>query len=198
MVLSSPSVFITLCCLRRNRVLNSSQWASLFPAYALTVSSANFDFRLLVVLLRNICGLSPPLSTNSWDTPPDDSDNSLEANIVRINCYRSNVYTHAIKASVDDLTFNVLWQRISNAILALASIVNNRTIYATAINQLETECMDPSAKTLYQALQSDWKNRDVSSKEVIEKLKGMQIDLLLAAFLNSIFLKKKMYICFFI
>ena len=78
-VLSSPSVFSTL-----QKVLNPSQWGNLFPAVASCVSSANFDVTLLIVRLRNICGLSPPVSTGSWEKLPPDSDNSTEANKVRI------------------------------------------------------------------------------------------------------------------
>ena len=66
-VLSSPSVFPTLQSLRTKRVLNSLQWGKLFPAVASAVSSANFDVTLLMVLLRNICSLSRPVSTHSWD-----------------------------------------------------------------------------------------------------------------------------------
>ncbi|KAK2557561.1 hypothetical protein P5673_020317 [Acropora cervicornis] len=86
-VLSSPSVFSTLQSLRKKRALNPLQWGKLFPAIASTVSSANFDATLLMVLLRNICGLSPPVSTGNWDQLPPDSDNSTEANILPMsNC----------------------------------------------------------------------------------------------------------------
>ena len=127
-VLSSPSVLPTLESLKQRRVLNSSQWEKLFPAVASSVSSANFDGTLLMVLLRNICGLSPPVGTGSWDELPLDTDNSTEANIVRIKWYRNDVYGHATKASVDDATFNVLWQKISSAVLAL------RTGYGAVIS----------------------------------------------------------------
>ena len=98
-----------------------------------------------MVLLRNLCGLSPPVSTGSWDKLPPDSDNSTEANIVRIKFYRNDVYdvyAHASKASVDDVTFDKLWKNISNAIVGLAS-GTNATLYATAISKVKTECMDP-------------------------------------------------------
>ena len=105
-VLSSPSVFSTLQSLRKKKVLNPSQWGNLFPAVASSVSSANFDVTFLMVLLRNICGLSPPVSTGSWDKLPPDSDNSTEANIVRISWYRNDGYGLATRASLDDATFN--------------------------------------------------------------------------------------------
>ena len=162
-VFSSPSVSSTLQSLRKNRVLNSLQWGKLFPAVASSVSSANFDVTLLMVLLRNICGLSPPASTCSWDKLPPDSDNSTEANVVRIKCYRNDVYGHATKASVDDATFNVLWQKISSAVLALGSG------YGTVISKLKTECLDPAAEAHYQKLLSDWKKDD----DILKEMHGM-------------------------
>ena len=159
-VLSSPSVFSTLQALRRRRVLNPLQWGKLFPAVTSNLSSANFDVTLLVVLLRNICGLSPPVSTGSWDELPPDSDESTEANIVRIKWYRNDVYGHATKASLDDATFHALWQKISSAVLALGSG------YGAVISRLKTECMDPAAEAEYQKLLSDWKKDDVILKEM--------------------------------
>ena len=164
-VLSSPSVLPTLEFLKQKKVLNSLQWGKLFPAVASSVSSANFDVTLLMVLLRNICGLSPPVSTGSWDELPPDSDNSTEANIVRIKCYRNDVYGHATKASLDDATFNALWQKISRAVLALGSS------YGAVISRLKTECLDPAAEAQYQKLLSDWKKDD----DILKEMHGMSI-----------------------
>ena len=177
MVLSTPSVLSTLKSLRKKRVLNTLHWGKLFPVVSSTVSSANFDFVLLLVLLRSICGLSPPVSTGSWDKPPPDSDNSSEANIVRIKCYRNAVYAHAFKASVDDPIFNEPWQGLSSAILALASRTSNCAMYATSISRLKTECMDAAAEAHFLKVLSDWKKDDVSLKEMLQELKGMLFDL---------------------
>ena len=164
MVLSSPSVLSTLQFLRK-KVLNPLQWEKLFPADPSSLSSANFDVTLLMVLLRNICGLRPPVSTGNWDELPPDSDDSSEANIVRIKCYRNDVYGHATKASLDDATFNILWQKISSAVLALGSG------YGAVISRLETESMDPAAEAQYQRLLSDWKKDD----DVVKEIHGMSI-----------------------
>ena len=175
-VLNDPSVFSTLRNLHREKILNPVQWERLFPPVTSNVSSANFDVSLLMILLRNICGLSRPTSTGNWDKLPPASDDSTEANLVRIKCFRNEVHAHASKASVDDLTFNTLWQKISSAILALASETNS-TLYATAINRLKTELMDPADETRFKKLLDDRKKED-SLKEIVEELKGMDVDLL--------------------
>ena len=79
---------------------------------------------------------------------------------MRIKWYRNDVYGHATKASVDDATFDVLWQKISSAVLALGSS------YGAIISKLKTECLDPAAEAQYQQLLSDWKKDDDNLKQM--------------------------------
>ena len=159
----------TLQSLRKKRILNPTQWGKLYPTVPSSVSSASFDITLLMVLLRNICSFTPPASTGSWDMLPLSHDNSTEANIARIKYYRNGVCSHASQASVDDVTLNMLWQDISNALLALGS----GTTYASAISRLKTECMDPDFQEHYRELLNQWKKDDDNTKETLEELKGM-------------------------
>ena len=55
----------TLKSLRSRRIINATQWGKLFPAIPASVSSRDFDITLLMTLLRNICGLTPPVT--GWD-----------------------------------------------------------------------------------------------------------------------------------
>ena len=89
-----------------------------------------------MVLLRNICGLARPAT--GWDTLPPAADTTLEAEIVRINCFRDKVYGHASEASVDDPTFNQYWQDIQDALVRLGGAG-----YQSVIDDLKKECMDP-------------------------------------------------------
>ena len=166
---SSSSHYTTLKWLEKKGVLNPTQCGRLS-----TASSAEFDITLLMVLLRNVCGLSPPDNTGSWDELPPDSDNSTEANIVRIKFYRNDVYAHASKASVDDSTFNELWGNISKAIVGLAS-GTNATLYATAISKVKTEYINPEAEAHFRGLLNDWKKHDDNTKELLEEVKGMML-----------------------
>ena len=177
-ILSSSSAhYTTLKWLQKKNVLNPTLWGKLYPATASHVSSADFDITLLMVLLRNVCGLSPPDSTGSWDKLPPVSDTSMEANIVRIKWYRNDVHAHVGKASVDDSTFSILWQNISNAVMGLAS-GTNATLYATAIKKVKTECMDPDAEAHWRGLLNEWKKYDDNTKEMLEELKGMMLKFL--------------------
>lgn len=91
------------------KVTNAWQKEKLYPtdasASTTVPSSMDFDISLLTVLLRNIC--NSPL------------DVSREADIIRINSFRKKVFVHAVKASVDDTTFNTIWTDIQDAIMRL-------------------------------------------------------------------------------
>ena len=92
--------------LRSRRIINATQWEKLFPAIPTSVSSKNFDITLLMTLLRNICGLAPPMT--GWDVLPAATDTSCEADIARVKYFRNVVYAHAEHASVDDSEFQTL------------------------------------------------------------------------------------------
>ena len=161
-VLSSPPVHAVLQALKK-KVLNPSQWGKLYPAIKSSVSSQNFDITLLMVLLRNICGLVPPAT--GWDKLPLAADTTTEADIVRIKCYRNTVYGHASEASVDDATFNQYWNDIQDALVRLGG-----ACYQGAIDDLKKECMDPDFEEHYQDLLKQWVQDEASIKERLDKI----------------------------
>lgn len=110
----------TLHNLRTRRIINATQWGKLFPAIPSSVSSKNFDITLLTTLLRNICGLVPPVT--GWDMLPTSTDISQEADIARIKHLRNTVYAHAESASVDAATFNKLWREIRDTLERLGGL----------------------------------------------------------------------------
>ena len=133
----------TLQSIRRKKIINATLWGKLYPSPPSSVTSEDFDITLLMVLLRNICGLTAPVT--GWDSLPPASDTSFEANIARVKYYRNSVSGHASQASVDDPTFNSLWQDISAAPVVLG-------VDAAAIAQLKTETMDPDTEKHYREL----------------------------------------------
>ena len=156
----------TLQLLRTKRIVNPTQWGKLYPTIPTSVSSASFDITLLMVLLRNICHLTPPVS--GWDKLPSATDTSTEANIARVKYYRNTVYGHATQASVDDKSFNSHWQDISNALVGLGG-----ANYGAAINKLKYECMDRDTEEHYRELLLQWKKDEDNIKEKLEEIEGM-------------------------
>ena len=166
-VLSSHSVhYPTLQSLYRGRkkVLNPTQWKKLYPVHS-PVTSASFDITLLTVLLRNICGLSPP--AKGWDSLPPPTDTSTADDIARVKYYRNTVYGHANQASVDDTSFNTYWQEIREALIRLGG-----TSFKGYIDNLEHDTMDPDMEEHFRELMKQWKKDDDSIKEKLEEMEG--------------------------
>lgn len=123
----------TLRSLLLKGIIPFSQWQKLYPLFPSSVTSENFDMSLLVVLLRNLCEIIPPIT--GWNNLTHDSDRSVAANICRITIYKSTFYTSAREPSVDDTTFNFLWEKISRALIELGADEK-------AINRLKTGSKD--------------------------------------------------------
>ena len=65
------------------------------------------------------------------------------------------------QASLDDTTFNIMWQDISQALIALGG-----ASYRAAINKLKNECMDSdAAEERYRELMMIWKRDEDSIKK---------------------------------
>lgn len=157
----------TLQKLRKQRVLNATQWSKLFPAIATSVSSSNFDITLIIVLLRSICGLAPPTTTGSWDKFPPMADVSREADIVRLKCFRNDIYAHAEKASIPHSEFSTHWQNVRDCLVRLGG-----ESYEREIDNLQTECMDPETEQYYKELLEEWKKDEDSIKDTLNELRN--------------------------
>ena len=153
----------TLQYLRKKKIINQIQWRKLFPAIPNLVSSRDFDTTLLMVLLRNLCGLTAPLT--GWDALPAVTDLSREADIARVKYFRNTVYGHAKNASVDDVKFNDHWRDIRDTLVRLGGVT-----YKTAIDDLRNECMDPEIEDCYMELLGEWKRDDDNIKDQLNEI----------------------------
>ena len=149
--------------LKRRKIINATQWGKLFPVIPTAVSSKTFDITLLMILLRNLGGLPSPIT--GWDTLPAATDISREADIARLKYFRNTVYAHAEQALVDDTTFNAYWQDIRDTLVRLGGVR-----YSAAIDNLETECMDPEMEDRYKQLLSEWKKDEDNIKDELKEI----------------------------
>ena len=149
-VLGTPPTSDTLKSLLKRKVLNPSQWSILYPAIKSSVSSEKFDITLMMVLLRNICGLTPPAA--GWDALPSPTDVNCEDDLARIKYYRNTVYGHAAQASVDDANFNDYWMKIRETLVRLGG-----PVYVAAIDGVKYDCMDPDMEEHYIEMLKQWK-----------------------------------------
>ena len=166
-VLGSTSVhYATLQSLYKGKkkVLNPTHWGKLYPAHS-PLSSLTFDITLLTVLLRNICGLSPPV--NGWDRLPLATNISIADDIVRVKYYRNLIIGYAPQASVDDSSFSAYWHEIREALVRLGG-----AHFRSKIDHLEHDCMDPVIEEHYRELMKQWKKDGDSIKGSLEEIIG--------------------------
>ena len=159
-VLTTAPVNATLTSMKKMKAINPTQWRTLISP---TVSSKDFDISLLVTLLRNICGLSAPLT--GWNSPPSSTDTTKVADIVRVRIHRNEVFAHANRASVDDATFNTYWVDIEKPLVRLGG-----PSYQAIIDNLRTECMDPEREQHYQEELKQWKENEESAMEKLGEI----------------------------
>ncbi|XP_028410540.1 uncharacterized protein LOC114533237 [Dendronephthya gigantea] len=150
----------------RYNIIKAPQWDLLFPISG-APDSNNFDITLLTVLLRNICGLSPPAT--GWNVMPPVSDTSLSANILRVKMFRNEVYAHIPTASLDDTTFEKLWQEISVPLVNLG-------ISQNAIDQLKVAPLSPEEESYIHRLK-EWKLQDDDLKSELSDVRSEVVKL---------------------
>ena len=164
-VLATTPAHPKLQSLQKKKVLNPLQWDKLYPVIKTSVSSKNFDITLLMVLLRNICNLTPPAT--GWDNLPLPSDFSCEADVARIKYYRNTVYAHATQASVDDVTFDNHWKNIRDTLVRLGG-----ADYEAAIDDLKGDSLDPNMEEHYIGLLRQWKMDEDSIKDKLNEVEA--------------------------
>ena len=142
------------------KVVNTSQWALLYPPSGDLPNSKNFDVTLLTILFRNICGFAPP--STGWDVIPVDTDRSVQANIVRLKCFRNNAYAHVTTTKVNNATFESLWKKISQSLVELGIPQND-------INELKTCPLGPEEEAYVEMLK-EYKSREEEIKKYAEDI----------------------------
>ena len=160
-VLADPQIHAQLKSLQKKRVLSTPQWRRLYPVIKSSVSSRDFDSTLLVILLRNICGLVPPAT--GWSNCPLVTDTTPAADIARIQFYRNTVYSHASNTSVDDAAFSSYWKEIKDTLVRLGG-----ACYQDAIDDFKNEIIGPEFEGHYQELLKQWVEDDNSIEDKLE------------------------------
>ena len=177
-VLGNPVVESKLKTLRRKRVLTHPEWNRLYyPSGPGTYGkSADFDISLLLKLLRTICSLTPPIT--GWNTLPNSTDHSLEADLVRIRIYRNTIYGRYSSIEITNADFEKLWREISEALLRIASSISSakRDEWKKSIEKFFHEPLTPYAKECVDELRQ-WYLMDIDTIEKVdEKMKRMQLE----------------------
>ena len=112
--------------LKSKGVMFKEQWEMLFPTSGLP-DSKEFDITLLHLLIRELCCLKAPRT--GWHKMPADDDQSLEANIARIKCFR-NELCHSVSTGIPNEEFEDKWNTIASSLEAIKIGVYRKKIQA--------------------------------------------------------------------
>ena len=144
---------------KTKKIITQPQWNKLYPSPPRNPNIQEFDITLLVILLRNICGLSPP--STGWNSMPGSTDNSREANIVRIKQFRNNFFGHVPGTNVSRLDFEAHWVEVGS------------TLRSLGINQVEIDRLkaEQCGEEEVNRVRKEWNE---SEKEVVTKLDRLE------------------------
>ncbi|XP_070561657.1 NACHT, LRR and PYD domains-containing protein 1 homolog [Ptychodera flava] len=147
------------------KIINDTQWRLMYPTPPAAANSEQFDITLLMILLRNICGLKSP-NDHVWTRPPYSSDVSVEADLVRMREFR-NKLQHMPGTTIKDSEFERLWFDISVVLVRLGAKQND-------IDELKLVSMDPSETERHQQTLKQWKELDDELKDRLDRIDEKQ------------------------
>ena len=169
-VLLNPTIKSNLKKLKGKKVLTQPEYNCLyFPLSGAYVKSTDFDISLLCKLLRAMCSLTPPAT--GWNSLPNSTDHSLEADLVRIKFYRNKIYGHNHSMEITNADFENLWMEISEALLRIARGISSakKDEWKKSIEKFFHEPLTPDAKECVDELRL-WYLMDMDTKDKLEKL----------------------------
>ena len=155
----------------RGARLTRPEWNCLYPPSGGYGKSTDFDITLTFRLLRTICNLTPPPGPRGWDDLPNNSDHSLEADLVRIKYYRNDVYGHSKTMEITDTEFNDLWGKISEALIRIAAAISHekKDEWKKSIDDYLDKPLTPAEERYIEELNT-WYKQDMDVKTEVEKL----------------------------
>ena len=150
--------------LRSRRVIFDQQWEKLFPPSGDPPDSKTFDLTLLHLLIREVCYLPTP--SNGWHKMPPEDDESLEANITRIKCFRNDL-CHSVSTGIPNDNFENKWNKIVSSLEAIEI-----GVYRKNIERLKHDSIDHETRKLVEEEIKQWQN--VQEHDTLEVMSRLQ------------------------
>ena len=148
--------------------LSKSQKDCLYPSPGMYGKSTDFDITLLFLLLRTICGLSPPAT--GWDSLPSNEDQSFGADLVRFKFFCNSIYYAHENMEIADDEFSCLWREISEVLVRIAGQISPAKAKEWK-NVIDTFLKDPLTEEdkRYEQELRRWNQNDLDRKEDMKK-----------------------------
>ena len=111
--------------LKSKGVIFTDLWEKLFPASGDPPNVDKFDITLLHLLIREFSNLPTP--AKGWHKLPDETDDSMQANITRIKCFR-NELSHQSSTAISESEFEEKWTEISSSLEEILEFIHRQKI----------------------------------------------------------------------
>ena len=134
--------------LKSKGVIFDDQWEKLFPSSG-NPDAEIFDITLLHLLIRELSYLSAPVTR--WHKMPAEDDESLQANITRIKCFR-NELCHNHSTGIPNSEFEDKWNKISSPLEAIEVVV-----YRQKLQSLKNDPIDHDTRRAVEEEVQQWK-----------------------------------------
>ena len=111
--------------LKSNRRICNDDWEMLFPTSGDPPNADKFDITLLHLLIREFSNLPTP--AKGWHKLPDETDDSIQADIARVKCFR-NELSHRSSTAISDSEFEEKWNQISSSLEGILVYIHKQRI----------------------------------------------------------------------
>ena len=151
-----------LAQLKSKRVICDDDSEKLFPASGDSPNADEFDITLLHLLIREFSNLPKP--AKGWHKLPDETDDSIQANIARIKCFR-NELSHRSSTAICQSEFEEKWNLISSSLERIQAYIHKKNI-----QRIKNDPIDGNKCQTLEDIIKKWRQLDQEeSKSIYER-----------------------------
>ena len=151
-----------LALLKSKRVICDDDWEKLFPASGDPPNADKFDITLLHLLIREFSNLPTP--AKGWHKLPDETDDSMQANIARIKFFRNDL-SHRSVTAISESEFEGKWKQISSSLEAIQVYIHKQNIQC-----IKSYPLDDNKRQILEDIIKKWRKLDQEESEFIYEL----------------------------
>ena len=152
-----------LAQLTSKRVICDDDWEMLFPASGDPPNADTFDITLMHLLIREFSNLPTP--AKGWRKLPDEADDSIQANIARIKCFR-NELSHRSSTAICESEFKEKWNLLSSSLERIQVYIHQQNI-----QRIKNDPIDGSKCQILENIIKKWQRTlDQQGSEFIYEL----------------------------
>ncbi|XP_067034531.1 uncharacterized protein [Acropora muricata] len=136
--------------LKSKRVICDDDWEKLFPASGDPPNAVKFDITLWHLLIREFSNLRTP--AQGWHKLPDETDDSIQADIARVKCFR-NELSHRSSTAICESEFEEKWKQISSSLERIQVYIHKQNIQC-----IKHDPIDDNLRQLLEDIIKTWQN----------------------------------------